>query len=193
MTKAIAISNQKGGVGKTTTAAALASGLERTGRKVLLIDFDSQANLTMMMADQNPDSIPIGVADIMTKIIEDQPLAPMEGIIRITKNLDLLPSNIQLSGMENILVNALSRENILKMYVNEVKSQYDYIIIDCLPSLGMLTINALAASDSVIIPVQPHFLSVKGLELLLKTIGKVKRQINPDLKIDGILPTMVDK
>jgi len=153
----------------------------------------TQANLTMMMADQNPDSIPIGVADIMTKIIEDQPLAPMEGIIRITKNLDLLPSNIQLSGMENILVNALSRENILKMYVNEVKSQYDYIIIDCLPSLGMLTINALAASDSVIIPVQPHFLSVKGLELLLKTIGKVKRQINPDLKIDGILPTMVDK
>jgi len=193
MSKTIAISNQKGGVGKTTTAAALASGLERTGRKVLLIDFDSQANLTMMMADQNPDSIPIGVADIMTKIIEDQPLSPMEGIIRITKNLDLLPSNIQLSGMENILVNALSRENILKMYVNEVKSQYDYIIIDCLPSLGMLTINALAASDSVIIPVQPHFLSIKGLELLLKTIGKVKRQINPELKIDGILPTMVDK
>jgi len=100
MVKIISISNQKGGVGKTTTAAALASGLERTGRKVLLIDFDSQANLTMMMADQNPDSIPIGVADIMTKIIEDQPLAPMEGIIRITKNLDLLPSNIQLSGIE---------------------------------------------------------------------------------------------
>ena len=107
MSKTISISNQKGGVGKTTTAAALASGLERTGRKVLLIDFDSQANLTMMMADQNPDSITIGVADIMTKIIEDQLLAPMEGIIRITKNLDLLPSNIQLSGMENILVNAL--------------------------------------------------------------------------------------
>ena len=187
------ISNQKGGVGKTTTSAALSSAIANHNKHVLLVDLDPQANLTMMLANHSPDTIPITVADVLSKVIDDRPISPGEGIIKINDHIDLLPSNIQLSGLETSLVNAMSRENILKTYLNEIKHKYDYVIIDCMPSLGMLTINALAASDSVIIPVQPHFLSAKGLELLLRTIGKVRRQINSSLKVDGILMTMVDK
>jgi chromosome partitioning protein len=189
----IAISNQKGGVGKTTTSAALSAAIANQTKHVLLVDLDPQANLTMMLANHSPDTIPITVADVLAKVIDDRPISPGEGIIKIDDYIDLLPSNIQLSGLETSLVNAMSRENILKTYLSEIKHKYDYVIIDCMPSLGMLTINALATSDSVIIPVQPHFLSAKGLELLLRTIGKVRRQINPNLKVDGILMTMVDK
>lgn len=189
----LSISNQKGGVGKTTTAAALSAAIANQNKRVLLVDLDPQANLTMMLANHSPDIIPITVADVLAKVIDDRPISPGEGIIKIDDHIDLLPANIQLSGLETSLVNAMSRENILKTYLSEIKHKYDYVIIDCMPSLGMLTINALAASDSVIIPVQPHFLSAKGLELLLRTIGKVRRQINPNLKVDGILMTMVDK
>jgi chromosome partitioning protein len=193
MSRVISIANQKGGVGKTTTAVHLGMGLVREGKRVLLIDLDAQANLTISLGYQNPDSLGTTVADIMTKIIDEKPLVPGEGILHHTEGVDLLPSNIQLSGMDTLLVNTMSRENILKTYVNTVKPKYDYILIDCMPSLSMLTINALAAADSVIIPVQPHFLSAKGLELLLKTVGKVRKQINPGLKIEGILLTMADK
>lgn len=189
--KVIALTNQKGGVGKTTTAVNLGVSLVQQGKKVLLIDADAQANLTMALGYNRPDDIPITLSTVMQNIIDDKTLDVSQGIIHHREGVDLLPSNIELSGFEVRLINAMSRERVLKTYVNEVKKNYDYVLIDCMPSLGMITINALAAADSVIIPTQPHYLSAKGLELLLRSVSMVKRQINPKLRIDGILMTMV--
>ena len=188
--KVIALTNQKGGVGKTTTAVNLGVGLVQQGKKVLLIDADAQANLTMALGYNRPDDIPITLSTVMQNIIDDKSFDVSQGVIHHSEGVDLLPSNIELSGFEVRLINAMSRERVLKTYVNEVKKNYDYVLIDCMPSLGMITINALAA-DSVIIPTQPHYLSAKGLELLLRSVSMVKRQINPKLRIDGILMTMV--
>jgi len=188
-----AISNQKGGVGKTTVCLNLGAGLARQGQKVLLIDFDVQANLTQSMGCQMPDELPFTIADIMKQIIEDEPIDLSRGIIHHREGIDLLPASIELSGIENSLVHVMNRERILKSYVNQLRSRYDSIIIDCMPSLGMLTINALTAADRVIVPVQAHFLSVKGLELLLRTVSKVKKQLNPDLNVEGILLNMLDR
>lgn len=187
----IALINQKGGVGKTTTAVNLGVGLAKQGKKVFLIDADAQANLTMALGYNKPDDIPITLSTVMQDIIDDKPLDVQQGIIHNNEGVDLMPSNIELSGLEVRLINAISRESILKTYVNEVKKKYDYVLIDCMPSLGMMPINALAAADSVVIPTQPHYLSAKGLELLLRSVSKVRRQINPKLRIDGILMTMV--
>ena len=189
--KVIALTNQKGGVGKTTTAVNLGVGLAKQGKKVLLIDADAQANLTMALGYNRPDDIPITLSTVMQSIIDDKSFDASGGILHHGEGIDLLPSNIELSGFEVRLINAMSRERVLKTYVNEVKKNYDYVLIDCMPSLGMITINALAAADSVIIPTQPHYLSAKGLELLLRSVSMVKRQINPKLRIDGILMTMV--
>ena len=189
--KVIALTNQKGGVGKTTTAVNLGVSLVQQGKKVLLIDADAQANLTMALGYNRPDDIPITFSTVMQNIIDDKTLDVSQGIIHHSEGVDLLPSNIELSGFEVRLINAMSREHVLKTYVNEVKKNYDYVLIDCMPSLGMITINALAAAYSVIIPTQPHYLSAKGLELLLRSVSRVKRQINPKLRIDGILMTMV--
>ena len=164
--KVIALTNQKGGVGKTTTAVNLGVSLVQQGKKVLLIDADAQANLTMALGYNRPDDIPITLSTVMQNIIDDKTLDASQGIIHHREGVDLLPSNIELSGFEVRLINAMSRERVLKTYVNEVKKNYDYVLIDCMPSLGMITINALAAADSVIIPTQPHYLSAKGLELL---------------------------
>ena len=190
--KIIAISNQKGGVGKSTTAASLGIGLALQGKRVLLIDNDPQGSLTASLGYQQPDKLPVTLATIMGKIIADDCISPDEGILYHDEGVDLLPANIELSGLELSLVNTMSRETILREYINTVRGLYDFIIIDCMPSLGMLTINALAAADSVIIPVQAQYLSIKGLEQLLRTIFKVRKQINPGLMIDGILLTMVD-
>ena len=189
--KVIALTNQKGGVGKTTTAVNLGVCLSKQGKKVLLVDADAQANLTMSLGYPRPDDLPISLATIMQDIIDDKPFDVQKGILHHSEGVDLLPSNIELSGLEVRLINAISRERVLTTCINEVKKNYDYVLIDCMPSLGMLTINALAAADSVVIPTQPHYLSAKGLELLLHSVSKVRRQINPHLRIDGILMTMV--
>ena len=193
MGKVIAIANQKGGVGKTTTTVNLGIGLVNEGRKVLLIDCDAQGSLTESLGFQNPDDLKITLSTMMQKAINEEPFAKNEGVIHHKEGVDLVPANIELSGMETALVNIKNRERALKNYIDKIKDHYDYVLIDCTPSLGMLTINALAAADKVIIPVQAHYLPAKGLEQLITTVAKVKRQINPELEIGGILLTMVDK
>ena len=191
-TQIIAIANQKGGVGKTTTCANLGIGLAQAGKKVLLIDGDPQGSLTISLGNPQPDKLPFTLSDAMGRILMDEPLRPGEGILHHPEGVDLMPADIQLSGMEVSLVNAMSRETILRQYLDTLKGQYSHILIDCQPSLGMLTVNALAAANRIIIPVQAEYLPAKGLEQLLSTVNKVKRQINPKLQIDGILLTMVD-
>ena len=188
----MAVVNQKGGTGKTTTCENLGIGLANEGKKVLLVDTDPQGSLTIALGNPRPDDLPVTLTDLMAKVMQDQPILPGEGILPHEEGVDLVPANITLSGLEVSLVNAMSREVVLKQYLKTVKDQYDYILLDCMPSLGMLTVNALAASDQVLIPVQANYLSAKGLEQLLQTVSKVKRQINPKLKIEGILLTMVD-
>ena len=192
MAKITAICNQKGGVSKTVTAVNLGIGLAREGKKVLLVDMDAQGSLTASLGYQRPDQMENTLATILGRIILDEPVLPGEGILHQAEAVDLLPANIELSGLEVTLVNTMSRETILRDYLNSVRDQYDVILLDCCPSLGMLTINALAAADQVLIPMQAHYLSIKGLEQLIRTISNVKRKINPGLEIAGILITMAD-
>lgn len=191
-TKIIAIANQKGGVGKTTTCANLGIGLAQQNKRVLLIDSDPQGSLTISLGHQQPDRLDTTLSDMMNCILMDRQFQPDMGILRHEEGVSLMPANIELSGMEVALVNAMSRETVMRQYLNTVKQDYDYVLIDCMPSLGMLTVNALAAADSVLIPVQAQYLPAKGLEQLLQTVSKVRRQINPKLKIEGILLTMVN-
>ncbi|MBQ8038352.1 MAG: ParA family protein [Lachnospiraceae bacterium] len=190
--KVIALTNQKGGVGKTTTTVNLGVALAKEGKRVLLVDADPQASLTVSMGIPKPDDLDVSLANVLQHVVDDTYYNPDMGIIHQNEGVDLLPSNIELSSFEIGLVNTMSRELILKNYLYKMKNKYDYILIDCMPSLGMMTVNALSAADSVIIPTQPSFLSVKGLGLLMRTISNVKRKLNPRLNIDGVLLTMVD-
>ena len=191
--KIIAVCNQKGGVGKTTTTVNLGIGLARMGKKVLLVDCDPQGDLTASLGWQDTDALNITIADKLASVITDSPSDPFEGLLKHNEGIDLMPSNLELSSTEMNLVSAMCREQTLKNYLRTIKNQYDYILIDCNPSLGMLTLNALSAADSVIIPVQAQYLPAKGMSQLLRTIARVKRNINPNLQIDGILLTLVDK
>lgn len=189
----IAIANQKGGTAKTTTCENLGIGLADEGKDVLLVDVDPQGSLTIALGNQMPDEMEPTLADMMERVIQDEPILPCEGVLKHPEGVDLMPGNIALSGLEASLVNVMSRETILKQYLNTLKDRYDYILLDGSPSLGMLTINMLAAADSVLVPVQAQYLSAKGLEQLLGTVSKVRRQINPKLRIEGVLLTMVDQ
>ena len=177
MCRVIAISNQKGGVGKTTTTVNLGIGLARQGKKVLLIDADPQGSLTASLGYVEPDEIGTTLATIMMAIINEKEFEITDGILHHKENVDLLPANIELSALEVTMGNVMSRELIMKEYIEAVRTEYDYILIDCMPSLGLMTINALVAADSVLIPVQAAYLPVKGLRKLI---------------FEGILLTMVD-
>lgn len=188
----IAIANQKGGVGKTTTTFNFGVALAQLGKKVLLVDSDPQGDLTTYMGIHDPDNIPITLSTLMERSIKDEDINSKESIFNHEEGIDLIPSNLELSSMEVSLVNAMSREFTLKNCLSQIKDNYDYILIDCMPSLGMITINALACADKVIIPVQSEFLAANGMNHLMNTVLKVRKQINPNLKVGGILLTMVD-
>ena len=205
--KVIAIEYQKGGTGKSTTALNLGVGLKMKGKNVLLIDADPQGcgcpvdtsavgrstdragrrdSLSISLGIKRPDELDVSLATLMSKVIDNKPFNDDYGIIHCNEGVDLMPCNVELSGIESYLFTVMSRECIMRSYVNQVKKNYDYILIDCTPSLGLLPINAFVAADSIIVPSQPRILSTKGLDLLLRIYSQVKRGINPDLKIDGM-------
>ena len=190
--KVISIANQKGGVGKTTTTFNLGVALAHAGKRVLLVDSDPQGDLTTYMGIHDPDNIPVTLSTLMERSIKDEDINSKEAILKHDEGIDLIPSNLELSSMEVSLVNAMSREFTLRNCLSDIKDKYDYVLIDCMPSLGMITINALACADKVIIPVQSEFLAAKGMSHLMNTVLKVRKQINPNLKVGGILLTMVD-
>ena len=192
MCKVLICANQKGGVAKSTSVVNLGIGLARAGEKVLLIDNDPQGSLTEALGYPEPDKIEITLSKIMEWVLNEEEFDLSEGIIHHKEEIDLMPANIELSGVETSLVGIMSSETVLKEYIELIRDDYDYILVDCSPNLGQLTLNALVAADEIIIPVQAAYLPLKGLEQLLKTISRVRRKMNPTLNIMGILITMVD-
>jgi chromosome partitioning protein len=193
MGKVLVVANRKGGCGKSMTAASLGVGLARQGKKTLLIDADSQHSLTVSMGITQPDELAVSLATIMSEIINEKNINPIKGIVHHAEGIDIMPSNNSLAGMEIALAPLIGRETILRQYTEMVSRQYEYVLIDTAPTLDLLTVNALAAANSVIVPVCPKYLDAKGLELLLKSIAQIRKAINPRLTISGILLTMVDR
>ena len=190
--KVIAITNQKGGVGKTTTTFNLGVALAKQGKRVLVVDVDPQSNLTTYAGWYDENELKYTLTDLMEQSMNDDEIKIKESILHHKENVDLIPSNLSLSALENSLTYAMSREYTLRNCLSSIKDDYDYILLDCQPSLGMLTINALASANSVIIPVQSEYFALRGMTDLFKIINKVRRQINPTLKIEGALLTLVD-
>ena len=191
MARTIAICNQKGGVGKTTTTLNLGIGLAREGKKVLLVDADPQNDLTSALG-WDAESLEKSLGQLMYLVTQNYKPIVKDAILHHPEGVDLIPSNLDLSSMETQLVNAMSREKVLNNLLKDVQKKYDYILIDCMPSLGMITINALTAADSVIIPVQAQYLPAKGMTQLMRSIDMVKNHTNEKLKIGGIVMTLVD-
>ena len=186
-TKVIAVANQKGGVGKSTTVYNLGAGLAMQGKKVLLLDVDPQGDLTKMLGLRKPNDLPLTLGNAMNDIVAgvsggDHP-----------EGFDFVPGNRTLSAVEVGLVNVMSRETVLRQYVDQIKKDYDYVLLDCRPSLGMLVINALSASDYVLIPVQAEYFAAENMTELVSTVQSIKRQINPKLKIGGVFMTMANE
>lgn len=196
--KVIAAVNQKGGVGKTNLSTNLGIGLAQNGYKVLIVDLDSQASQTISLGWTQPDELPTTIATMLSKVMECQAnrkadhIDPQEGILHHNEGVDLMPSGIELSGLELRMINAYRRESLLKSYLSLVKHNYEYIVLDCPPTLGVMTVNALAAADSIIVPVQPEYLSVMGMTQLFDTVAMVKEEINPNLKVEGVLFTLAN-
>lgn len=190
--KTIAIANQKGGVGKTTTAFSLGVSLANNNKKVLIVDADPQANLTTYMGYYDENELPVTLSTLLERYIEDKEINSEEAILHHQEKVDLIPSDLSLAMTESNLQNAMSREYAMKNCLSSLKDKYDYIIIDCMPSLSMITTNALACSDQVIIPVQSQYLSARGMGYLLNIVSRVRRQLNKELKVGGILMTLVD-
>lgn len=189
------ICNQKGGVGKTFTALNLAIGMAQKGKRVLALDLDPQGSLSISLGVDDPDALDMTISNKLDFFVkeEESDFDPKEGILRHQEGIDFLPANIELADMEISLVHAFSREHLLGKYLDMLADDYDVAVIDCSPSLGLVTINALSCCHQVIIPVQAQFLSIKGMEQLFRTINRVKKKLNRSLQVAGILITMANQ
>ena len=190
--KTIACVNQKGGVGKSVTSTNLGVGLARHGKRVLIVDCDSQASQTISLGWKQPDELPVTLATLLAAKMERKPCDPRDAILHHAEGVDLLPSSIELSWLEPRMVSAHNREAMLRKLLEPLKANYDFIILDCPPTLGMITVNALAAADSLIVPVQPEFLSVVGMTQLFGTVEDIREEINPGLRVEGVLITLAN-